>query len=125
MNIRAKFVTSLRWIARLLAAGLAVLIVIITIGHGGPPNPFKQPTPVVLEFIGIAIAVIGLIVGWKWPGIGGVMVLAGIGVFHIIEGKLWLGWVFGLFALTGILYLLGWWTGCNQDNKNDDAIRSA
>ncbi len=106
-------VMGIRWAARILASLLAILVLVIFLGEGlsseGPGSPFKHPLPVQLEFLGIFAVWVGLIVGWKWEGVAAVLVLGGMIVFHIIAGKLWLNWVFGLFDLTGILFLFCWW----------------
>jgi hypothetical protein len=99
------FVIVLRWTARILATALVFLVLAIAIGEG-PPNPFNQSAKVQLEFLCMGIMLAGLVIGWKWEGLGGVMALAGVVVFHIIEGKLWINPFFGLFTLAGILYLV-------------------
>ncbi len=103
------------WAVRILASLLVALVLVIFIGESffypgeGPPNPFKQPLPVQIEFAGMFAILIGMIVGWRWEGIAAALVLSGVIVFHIIQGKLWLNWVFGLFDLVGLLFLLCWW----------------
>jgi len=103
------------WTARILASLLAALVVVIFVGESffypgdGPPNPFKQPPEVQLEFAGMLAMLAGCILGWRWEGIAGLLVISGMMIFHIIEGKLWLNWTFGLFDLAGILFLLCWW----------------
>jgi len=101
------FVIFLRWITRILATALVLLVLAIAIGEG-PPNPFNQPAKVQMEFLGMALILTGLTLGWKWEGLGGIMALAGVVTFHVIEGKPWINSFFSLFALAGILYLLCW-----------------
>lgn len=99
------------WVSRVLAGLLAALLLAIVIGEGskdGLPNPFTQPLPVALELFAMLGAFIGLLVGMRWFGIGGILILAGMLVFHIIESKILLGWVFEVFELVGVLYLVGW-----------------
>lgn len=106
--------TCVRWTARILASLLAALVVVFFVGESffypgeGPPNPFKQPPEVQLEFAAMLAIWIGMIVGWKWESIASLLIIGGMATFHIIEGKLWLNWTFGLFDLTGILFLLCW-----------------
>jgi hypothetical protein len=54
------------------------------------------------------VLLFGMIVGWKWQGLGGILILAGNMAFHIIEAKLYLNGVFALFDLTGLLYIASW-----------------
>ena len=117
----------IRWAARIYGGLLAVLILTIAIGEGffcpgdGLPNPFTQTLPVAIELFGMLAMLIGCILGWKWQGIGAVLVIAGIMTFHVIEKRLWLMGAFPLFDLAGILFLFCWWLGRslrNRENKN-------
>ncbi|MGD9110485.1 MAG: hypothetical protein PVG93_06050 [Phycisphaerales bacterium] len=88
---------------------LLLLVMAIAIGESiseGLPNPLKQPPEVQAEFAGMFAILIGMIVGLKWPRLAAAMILAGMAIFHVIESKLWINWVFGLFDLTGLLYLV-------------------
>ena len=115
------FETVIRWSARTLAGLLAMLILTLAIGHAlsseGLPNPFEHPLPVQLEFAGMLVILAGMIVGWKWQKIGGLLIIGGMLIFHIIEGKFWLNWTFELFDLTGILFLLSWFLNKKVKNK--------
>lgn len=101
-----------RWVARILGGLLATLVLFIVICHAfseeGLPNPFKQPGGVQLEFAAMLAIWTGMIVGWKWEGIGGILAISGVIIFHIVEGTLWLNWLFGLLGLCGVLFLLCW-----------------
>lgn len=103
------WVVVFRWLVRIYGGLLAALVLALCIGEGGVPNPFAHPLPVVIEFFGISAMLIGIILGWKWHGLGGLLIAAGIVTFHIIEKRLWLGGMFPLFDLAAILYLLSWW----------------
>ena len=104
---------AIRWTARIVGIFVAGTVVALVIGHAfseeGLPNPFTQPLPVTLEFAGLFAAVLGVILGWKWELLGGLLIIGGMVVFHVIEGKVWLGWVFELFALTGVLFVVHWY----------------
>ncbi len=106
----------LRWVARIYGGLLAVLVLMIAIGEG-PPNPFTQPLPVAIELSGMLAMVIGCIVGWKQQGLGGLLVISGIMIFHVIEKRLWLMGAFPLFDLAGILFLLSWLLSRRQQTK--------
>jgi len=100
------------WISRILAGLLATLLLTIIICEGsqsGLPNPFTQPLPVAIELFAILCAVFGLLIGMRWFGIGGILVIAGATVFYVIEHQILMDWGFEVFELIGILYLVGWW----------------
>jgi len=111
------FVTVLRWSARIVGGLLAVLVLTIAIGEGffcpgdGLPNPFTQPLPVAIELFGMLAMLAGCIAGWKWQGLGALLIIAGIITFHVIEKRLWLMGAFPLFDLAGVLFLLSWLVG--------------
>lgn len=95
-------------------------MLVISVGESlreGPPNPFKQPLGVQLEFVGLFGIWAGMIVGWKWEGIAAALVVGGVMIFHIVEGKLWLSGVFGLFGFVGVLFLFCWWLRKPQMRK--------
>ncbi|MHC4076364.1 MAG: DUF7670 domain-containing protein, partial [Planctomycetota bacterium] len=106
-------ITGIGWVVRILASLLVILVLVIFIGEaliggGGPGNPFKHPLPVQLEFVGMLAIFVGLIIGWKWQVAAGLLIIGGMMIFHIVQGKIWLNWVFGLFDITGILFILYW-----------------
>jgi len=68
-----------------------------------------------LEFAGLLAAWIGLIIAWKWEGIGGALIISGVIIFHVVEYRLWLNWIFGLLGLVGILFLFCWVAGIRKD----------
>jgi hypothetical protein len=97
------------WSARVTSLLLFGLVVVVVIGHGGPPNIFNQPTSVQLEFAAMGLMLLGLLVGWVREGLGGLLVLLGLAAFNIVElavnGQP-AGGAFPLFALPGVLFLL-------------------
>ena len=103
---------SVRWTARILGGILAALLLYLVVGHAlspeGLPNPFTQPPGVRLEFLGLFAIWVGLILGWRWEGFGGLVALAGATVFHVVEGKLWLPGPFALVELAAVLFLVYW-----------------
>src|SRR5208283_5510542 len=90
------------WSARVTSLLLFGLVIVIVIGHGGPPNVFRQPTPVQLEFAAMGLMLLGMAVGWLREGLGGLLVLLGLAAFNTVEltvnGRPALG-AFPLFAV--------------------------
>lgn len=101
-----------RWSARIV--GTAMIGLILFVGAGdiksghGPGNPLNQPLSVSLEMFGFLICLAGLITAWRWPRFGGVLILAGMLTFHVVECKLWLNWVFLVLELVGFGHLFAW-----------------
>ena len=100
------------WSARVTSLLLFGLVTFVFIGHGGPPNIFRQPTPVQLELAAMGIMLFGLVIGWLREGLGGLLVILGLAAFNVVElavnGRPALG-AFPLFAVPGALFLLSAW----------------
>lgn len=99
----------LRWTARLLAAVLVGLVLVIFIGEGSF-NPLKL-TPVEAILMALFVsACVGLVIAWHWPLTGGVASTVGVLGFYAIEfalkGRFPGGPVFPLMGLAGVLFLL-------------------
>jgi hypothetical protein len=102
----------LRWAGRTLGLTAFALVVWFLIAHllaGEGPNPFRM-TPIELALaVTFFTAVAGMVVGWRWETAGGVMIVAGMLLFFLVEraaGGSWpRGWVIWTFPLPGILYL--------------------
>src|SRR5579862_4487530 len=98
----------LRWSARITGLLLFAMVVWFAVAQG-PPNPFEQPLPVQMEFLGMGLMLLGFLVGWWCEWLGGLLVFMGFGVFAATEGV-----VNGqpprraipLFAVPGVLFLL-------------------
>jgi hypothetical protein len=97
------------WSARVTGLLLFGLVAVLVIGNGGPPNVFRQPTSVQLEFAALGLMLVGLVVGWVRQALGGLLVLFGLAAFNAVElavnGRPALGAV-PLFAVPGVLFLL-------------------
>ncbi|RIK72398.1 MAG: hypothetical protein DCC67_19325 [Planctomycetota bacterium] len=95
------------WIARAAAILLFGFFMMFVIGEGFPPLG-KQPLSVQLMFVGWGIVFLGYLAGWNLPLIGGLVTIAGVAMFNVVQ--LWAGgglagpW-FWLFGLPGVLYL--------------------
>jgi len=48
---------------------------------------------------------VGLVVAWKWEGIGGVLILGGFAFLSIVNHRISINNVFGPWLLTGLIYL--------------------
>jgi hypothetical protein len=109
----ALWLTVLRWAARLSSLGLAGLVVLFAIGEGFNPTKFK-PAELALT-VPFFIAWLGLCLGWRWEGWGGLLAVGGVAGFYGVHfavtgfGRFPRGWAFPVLALPGVLFLLCWW----------------
>jgi hypothetical protein len=98
----------LQWLARLCGLALFLLVLAITIGEGGPPNPLRQPFSVAMQLVLMMIMTLGLIVAWRWEVSGAVATLAALAAFEIVNfaasGR-WAGGAFPPFAIPPLLFL--------------------
>ena len=109
-----RFVTIIRWIARIWSIlSLAFLLLFfgasIFSSIGTATFVFKDVLQFVFFPIGLAI---GLILAWKWEGLGGIIAIASIIAFHlqmlVVHGKPDFGLFFELLTAPGILFILYW-----------------
>jgi hypothetical protein len=100
--------------------GTAILALAVAIAIGeGVPNPLAQPVEVNLLSVALLTMMVGLIVAWRWEGIGGLLVLGGFGVFAAVNHGIQFNVVFGPLLATGLMYLACWWM-----NKSPSPPRS-
>lgn len=108
-----RIVTIIRWIARIWSILLFVLALLIIVAPD--PNVVK-PVPLTdwieLGFYGVAI--LGLLIAWRWEGLGGAIAIAGVVgnnvAFGIIRGYWFPGLAIPafLFVVPGTLFLACW-----------------
>ena len=75
-NLSKRLAAICRWTGRILGTLLVLLIVAIAVGEG-IPNPFTQPVPVQLGFLGLALVMAGILAGWRWDVAPALVSLAG------------------------------------------------
>ena len=102
-----------RWVAKTLTVLLFVLLAIILVAEGTRPwvKLTTMPFDEFLMFFSLVVALAGLLLAWKWEGFGGMLTLAGLLAFSIVDysfsGKItWNIWIIGIPA---VLFLLNWW----------------
>jgi hypothetical protein len=85
------------------------MVLLFAVGEG-PPNPFRQPPNVEVEFFAMFCMVVGFLAGWRWEAAGGLLAIGGFTLFAAAEsvahGKPPHGAIL-LFALPGLLYVAG------------------
>ena len=102
---------SARWAARISGLLLVGLVILITVGEGGPPNILAQPLPVQLEFVGMFLILAGFVAGWRWEAAGGIAAVAGVlaflGTELVVNGKP-PGGAIPLFLIPAILLFISY-----------------
>ena len=106
MNTGKILTAACRWTGRILGTLMVITIITIAVGEG-MPNPFTRPPAVLIGFLALAVLMIGMLAGWRWELAGGIISLAGWGLFYAAVMWLKRPSVFVLLlALPGLLYLI-------------------
>ena len=96
-----------RWTARIAGILLVVVLLVFALGEG-MPNLLTLPIWDQIAFLGMALVMIGSLLGWRFELAGGIMALAG---FFLVFVSLFIGKGLALtgffiaLALPGVLYL--------------------
>lgn len=96
-----------RWTARTVGIPLFVLLVILTLGDG-VSNPLAASRRENLFCIVALTMLFGLLLAWKWEGVGGLLILGGLALFAAAHEPFLLNIVFTPWLVTGLLYLACW-----------------
>lgn len=110
-NIK-RAMTIIRRIARIWSIVILALFLVLIIGHSLNP---EEPSPTPIEWVGMAFfpigVVIGLILAWKWEGLGGIITIVCVLVFYvwvqIVKGRSG-GPVPALVGVPSVLFLIYW-----------------
>ncbi len=120
---KSAVITIIRKIARAWSILSIVIVLMTVIGHILSPEEVL-PTPG--EWVGILFfpfgVLLGLILSWKWEGLGAMITIGSlIGIYItilIIRGNLPRGPFFVLFAAPGFFFLISWLLSRNQMKKS-------
>jgi hypothetical protein len=108
MDAEHQLLTIIRWTARTIGIVIVGLIAVSVIGEGGP-NQFTASLRENLLGMALLTMAVGLLVGWKWEGIGGVLILGGFALFAAVNRPFRVNVVIVAWLITGVLYLACWW----------------
>jgi hypothetical protein len=104
-------ISSIRWIARVMGVCLVGLVVLFLIGEGGF-NPLRATWHESLQMLSVLLTCIGLLSAWRRELFGGALAVGGMLMFYALDfaahGHFPRGWVFGVIALNGLLFILAW-----------------
>ena len=101
-------VAGLRWTARAIGIALLILIVALAIGEG-VPNPLAMSLQENLIGLALLTMTVGLLAGWKWEGIGGLLIVGGFAVFAVVNHPFRVNAVMVMWVVIGLMYLACWW----------------
>lgn len=104
----------MRWIARILGSAGVALVMLFVIAHLFNPEGSGSPTfgeAVGLFFFPFGVC-LGLIIAWKWEGLGGMITIVSIVGFHLtmlaVGGSLDINLFIDALAAPGFLFLIAW-----------------
>jgi VIT1/CCC1 family predicted Fe2+/Mn2+ transporter len=101
----------IRWTARLLSAGMIILMLMFIFGEGLPDFE-KLSLREIIMMSAFFIMLAGMITAWWKEGAGGIMIFGGMVVFWTVNlvttNQFWLHWIFLLFPLIGGLFIYSW-----------------
>lgn len=123
----SKSVCILRWIARILASVMAALILLICVGETlgeGLQSPFHMTFWEIFMMFAAFALWLGLLLGWKWELLGGLLTLCAVMVFYalnfLITGLFPGGPFFLIFAFPSLLFIYCGW----QNRKSTNVERA-
>jgi len=100
----------LRWTARILSLASISLLFFFFVGEGFDPTRVDPKEWAGLLFFPLGL-IIGLLIGWKNEGLGGIISTLSLLAFYfvygfLLSGRIWQGWTFLVFAVPGFLFAL-------------------
>lgn len=95
-----------RWTARISGTLMALLFLALLIGEG-PPNIFKLSNSDKLQFLGMIALFFGLVLAWKWEGLGGLASVAGFALLVVLSRSRFT-WVICVPAAIGVMHMICW-----------------
>jgi len=118
-------VTAVRWTARLWSIASIGFILLMFIGsglaEGFNPAQFAFRDLVGLFFFPLGVC-LGMIVAWRWEGLGGGITIGSLLAFYaalrVMGGRFPRGPYFALVAAPGILFLVCWFLSRGRSWRN-------
>jgi hypothetical protein len=107
-------ILAIRWIARIWSLASVGFVLLIAVGelvypHAPPPSAFRELVGLFFFPFGTCV---GMILAWRWEGVGGGITVGSILAFYamlrVMDGRFPRGPYFALVAAPGVLFLLSW-----------------
>ena len=95
----------LKWLARVVGGLTLLMFTIFVVGEGLPA--FSTLSSVEMNmFIFLTVALIGILISWRWSFIGCLLILAGYVGFVIVDKHFTIATPFLLFPVIVVFYIL-------------------
>jgi len=106
---KQKGLTIILWVARLLGSVVIVFLLFMTIGELLSTNTktvmIKSSDILTLLLFPIS-TILGLLIAFKWKGLGGLITVGGMICLHVIRPDLASSLLISAFAIPGLLYII-------------------
>jgi hypothetical protein len=96
-----------RWTARIAGTLLFLLFLAFFFGEG-PPDFSRLTSTERLQFLGMAALFLGLVIAWKWEGLGGLITVGGFTFLVAISASHLRMWAFCVPAIVGAVHIASW-----------------
>jgi len=111
MEIKKRTVSIIRLIARIWGSLLFIFVLIMVGGEliehlTGEPRFFFDSFSDLVGVLFFPVFCIGVLIAFKWEGIGGLIIIGAVIITQIADGKLTLDLLSGLFTISGLLFIL-------------------
>jgi hypothetical protein len=102
----------IRWLARIIGTLSVAVVLFLMVAESVEKGRIAIDSDRIPMTAFLFLAFIGLIIAWKWEGLGGAMALGGLIAFNILapagpKGGLFV--VTGLYGLPALLFIFCWW----------------
>ena len=109
-----------RWTARVVGLPLFCLVLILTLGDGVPALTGVSAREGLFITVNVTL-LLGLLLAWKWEGIGSLLILAAFALLALAGEPFLLGIVFVPWLITGLAGLVSWVGGRRIDLRRTPA----
>ena len=114
MTNRSVSLCALRWSARVWSVLAIGIVLLFAFGEGLNLSKFTARELVLFVFFPLGVC-LGMVVAWRWEGVGGGITMASLAAFYLVNrlssSSFPRGYAFVAFAAPGFLFLLCWlWT---------------
>jgi hypothetical protein len=106
-------VTILRWVARIVGTLFVTVVLFLFVGECVEKGKIAVDSDRIVMSIFCLLTFVGLIIAWKWEGIGGTLAVCGLVGFNastpwsVVNPVNLL--ITGMYGIPAVLFLFCWW----------------
>lgn len=119
-SVSTRSVITIRWLARIIGTLSMAVFLFFFVADCIEKGKIAVESERILMTVSLLLAFIGLIIAWKWEGIGGTTALCGLIGFNILApasaAKAGIFVITGLYGLPALFFLFCWWQTRKQIN---------